>query len=64
MTYLILKRLEAPGSLRVRWGGGWEHSCGGEVGREEVWDVEQLKGGWGGAGNRIWSIKNELQIKF
>jgi hypothetical protein len=34
--------------------------CGGE----EVWDVEQLEGGRGGAGNRIWSVKNELQIKL
>ena len=31
---------------------------------EEVWDVEQLEGGRGGAGNEIWSIKNELQIKL
>jgi hypothetical protein len=33
-------------------------------GGEEVWDVEQLEGGWGGAGNGIWSVKNELQIKL
>ena len=33
-------------------------------GREEVWDVEQSEGGWGGAGNGIWSVKNELQIKL
>jgi hypothetical protein len=26
--------------------------------------VEQLEGGWGGAGNKIWSAKNELQIKL
>jgi hypothetical protein len=24
MMHLTLKRLEAPGSLEVRWGGGWE----------------------------------------
>ena len=35
-------------------GGGWE----------EAWDVEQLEGGWGGVGNGIWSVKNELQIKL
>jgi hypothetical protein len=29
-----------------------------------VWAVEQLDGGWGGAGNGIWSVKNELQIKL
>jgi hypothetical protein len=34
--------------------------CGGE----ELWNVEQLEGGRGGAGNRIWSVKNELQIKL
>jgi hypothetical protein len=27
---------------------------------EEVWDVEQLEGGWGGVGNGIWSVKNYL----
>jgi hypothetical protein len=27
------------------------------LGGEEVWDVEQLDGGWGGAGNGISSIK-------
>jgi hypothetical protein len=29
-----------------------------------VWDVEHSEGGWGGSGNGIWSIKNELQIKL
>ena len=29
-------------------------------GGEKVWDVEQLEGGKGRAGNRIWSVKNEL----
>jgi hypothetical protein len=33
-------------------------------GGEEVWDVEQSGGGWGGVGNGIWSVKNELQIKL
>jgi hypothetical protein len=42
MTYLTLKRLEAPGSLEVRWGWGLH--------------MEQLKGEWG-EGNGIWSIK-------
>jgi hypothetical protein len=58
MMHLIIKRLEVPGSLEVRWGGdrgihmemGW--------GGEEVWDVEQSEGGWGGKGNGIWSVKN------
>jgi hypothetical protein len=26
--------------------------------------VEQSEGGWGGAGNGIWNVKNELQIKL
>ena len=34
--------------------------CGGE----EVWDVGQLEGGRGGAGNGRWNVKNELQIKL
>jgi hypothetical protein len=33
-----------------------EAGCGGE----EVWDVEQLEVGWGGAGNGVLSIKDEL----
>jgi hypothetical protein len=33
-------------------------------GGEEVWDVEKLEGGCGGAGNGIWIVKNELQIKL
>ena len=33
-------------------------------GGEEVWDVEQSEGGWGGVGNGIWSVKNELQINL
>jgi hypothetical protein len=61
--HLTLKRLEAPGSLEVRWGGGWGHPCGDGVWGEEVWDVEQLEDGRGREGNGIWSVKNELQIK-
>jgi hypothetical protein len=32
-------------------------------GGDEVWDVEQLEGRWGGAGNGIWSVKNKLKVK-
>jgi hypothetical protein len=49
MMHLSLKRLEAPGSLEVRWDGGlrlgtcpWREECG-----EEVWDVEQIESGSG-----------------
>jgi hypothetical protein len=65
MMYLNLKRLEAPGSLEVRWGGGWGHPASRwrQGGGEEVWDMEQSEGGWG-AGNRIWSVKNKfIKIK-
>ena len=37
-----------------------ETGCGGE----DVWDVEQSEGRWGRAGNGIWSVKNELQVKL
>jgi hypothetical protein len=33
-------------------------------GGEEVWNVEQLEGGWRGEENGIWSVKNELQVKL
>jgi hypothetical protein len=33
------------------------------VGWGEVWDVEQLEGGWG-MGNGLWSVKNKLIIKL
>ena len=53
MIHLTLKRLEAPGSLKVRCGGG---GGGGfihvELGGEEVWDV-------GRAGDGIWSVNTE-----
>jgi hypothetical protein len=56
MMHLTLKRLEAPENLEVKWVEGWGHPHGHGVGwvGVEVWDVEQLEGGWG-AGNGIWS---------
>ena len=51
MMHLTLKRLEAPGSLEVRWGGGGGIHMEMGWGGEEVWDVEQSEGGWvGGQG--------------
>jgi hypothetical protein len=41
MIYLTLKRLEAPGSLEVRWDGGWDIHMETGASGEEVWDVEQ-----------------------
>jgi hypothetical protein len=48
MMHLTLKRLQAPGSLEVRWGGGrgWRHPRR-HRGEEEVWDVKQSEGGPG-----------------
>jgi hypothetical protein len=40
MMYLTLKRLEAPGSLEVRWGGVGFILLEPEWSREEVWDME------------------------
>jgi hypothetical protein len=57
MIHLNLKRLEAPGSLEARWGGGWGHPSGDGVG----WGGGVgcgTDGGWmGAAGNGIWSVK-------
>jgi hypothetical protein len=64
MMHLTLKRLEAPGVLEVKWDSGWGIHMEIEWGEEEVWDVEQLEGGWGGGENGIWSVKSELQIKL
>jgi hypothetical protein len=56
MMHLTLKRLEAPGSLVGGVEGGGIHVEMG-WGGVEVWDMEQLEGGLG-AGNGIWSVKN------
>jgi hypothetical protein len=58
MMHLTLKRLEAPGSLEVRWGEGVGHPCGDWMG----WGRGV---GWmeGGAGNGRQSVKNKLKIK-
>jgi hypothetical protein len=44
MMHLTLKRLEASGSLEVRWGVGWGHPLEIGWGGEEMWDVEQREG--------------------
>jgi hypothetical protein len=64
MMHLTLKRLEAPGSLEVRWGGsgastwrqGVRRSCGmwssrGWMGRGGEWNTECKK------------IKNKIKFK-
>jgi hypothetical protein len=45
--HLTLKRLEAPNSLEVTWGGVGGILMKTGVG-EEVWDVEESEGGPGG----------------
>ena len=49
MKQLALERLKAPGSLEVRWGEECGHPHGEVCGGKEVWDVQQLEDGWGGA---------------
>ena len=57
MMHLTLKRLEAPGSLEVRWDRGWRvgTSSWRQGSREEVWDVQQSEGRL--EGNKIWSFR-------
>ena len=58
--HLTLMKLEASGSLEVRWGGELGHHCGDRGVGEEVCDVKQSEGGWVGVRNGIWSVKNKL----
>jgi hypothetical protein len=44
MMHLILKRLEAPGTLKV-WRGRVGTSSWRQGHGEEIWDVEQSEGG-------------------
>jgi hypothetical protein len=60
MMHLTLMKLEAPGSLEVRWDESWANPRGDGVGWVEVWDVEQLESIWGSELNM--ECKNELQI--
>ena len=61
---LTLKRLETPGSLEVRWGGGWGHPCGDRVGWGTGVECEADRGWMEWTGNGIQSVKNELKIKL
>ena len=47
MMHLTLKRLEAPGKWKVRWGGMWAHPCGDRwVGRRyRMWNNWRVDGG-------------------
>jgi hypothetical protein len=61
MMHLTLKRLEAPRSLEVRWGEGWEHSRGdrGLGRRYGMWKGQRME--WE---DKIWSLKNKLIINL
>jgi hypothetical protein len=54
MMHLTLNRLEAPGSLEVRWSGAWGHPCGDRgVGRRYgMWNSQRVDGK-----DKIWSVK-------
>jgi hypothetical protein len=56
MMHLTLKRLEAPGSLKGRWGGRWGHPRG-----DRVWaggmGYGTVRGWTGWGGNKNWSVK-------
>jgi hypothetical protein len=69
MMYLTLKRLKAPGSLEVGWGGEWGHSCedrgmGRRYGLWNIWSVdwvgERIK--YGVQKNKL--IKNNKALMF
>jgi hypothetical protein len=58
MMHLIPKRLEAPGSLEVRW--GWGHPCGDRGMRRKGW----MWNSWrvdGGAGEWNMECKNKFK---
>ena len=62
MMHLTLKRPEAPGSLEVRWGGGWGHPRGDGVGWGGGVGCGAI-GGWMGGLGKEWSVKNILIMK-
>jgi hypothetical protein len=66
MIHLTLKRLEAPGSLEVRWGGGWGHPSGDRVGLGGDVGCGAIRGWMWRGGNGIWSVNKRItnKIKF
>jgi hypothetical protein len=54
MMHLICKRLEAPGSLEVRWGGGGVIHMEERGRRCGMWSSQRVNEG---AENGIWSVK-------
>jgi hypothetical protein len=64
MMNLTLKRLEAPGSLEVRWGGEWGHPYGDRMGWGGGVGCGAIRVWMGEMGNGIWSVKNKLKTKL
>jgi hypothetical protein len=60
MMHSSLKRLDAPGSLEVRWGGRWGHPRGHRrVGRSYgIWNSLRE------VGDKIWSVKKLFNKKL
>ena len=57
MMHLTLKRLEAPGSLVVRWGGGWKHPCKDREKRYGMWNSQRVDQEW----DKIWTEKEKTK---
>ena len=57
MMHLTLKRLEAPGSLEVRWGGEWGHAHGNMwMGRRYgMWNNQRVDK----EGDKVWTLKKD-----
>jgi hypothetical protein len=55
-----LQETGGPRASRGQVGWGVGTSMWRQGGGEEVWDVEQSEGEWGGeVGNKIWSVKDK-----
>jgi hypothetical protein len=62
MMHLTFKRLEAPGTLEVRWGEGWGHPHGdrGVGKRYGIWNRQRVDEGV----DKIWSMKKLINKKI
>jgi hypothetical protein len=64
IIHLALKRLEAPGSLEIRWSSDWGHAHGDGVGWGRGVGCGAVKGWMWRAGNGIWSAENQIKNKI
>jgi hypothetical protein len=58
MMNVTLKRLESPGGLEFRWGGGGDIHMESGGRRYRMWNSLRVDRG---GGNNIWSVKNKLK---